>query len=85
MRITKRRPLHVGEVLHLEFMQPMGLTVLELARLLDIQDSQAQELLNGHPISEEMATRLASAFGNTPEFWSKLQLAVDQWRTKEVN
>jgi len=76
----KRRPTHPGEVLREDFMPDYDLTVSGLAEALGVSRQTVNELLRERrALSPEMALRLSTLFGNSPEFWLNLQRAVDLW------
>jgi antitoxin HigA-1 len=80
---TDREPTPPGEMLREEFMKPLGLTQIALARILGISRVAVNEIVNGkRAVTPETAMRLAKAFGNTPEFWINGQLAVDLYRAQ---
>ena len=73
-----RIPTHPGEILQLDFLEPMGLTQSGLARHLKIPMQRVNEIVNGkRGISPETAWLFAQAFGTTPQFWSNLQMNYD--------
>lgn len=74
------RPSHPGEMLREDFLPDYHLTASGLAKALGVSRQSVNELLRERrAISPAMAVRLARLFGNTPEFWSKAQAAVDLW------
>ena len=76
----KRRPIHPGEILREDFMPDYELTVSGLAEALGVSRQTVNELLRERrALSPEMALRLSTLFGNSPEFWLNLQRAVDLW------
>ncbi len=82
MRLTKRRPVTVGEMLKLEFLEPMGVTSKALASAMGVHRNTVSKLINGHALTAPIAIKLAATFGNTPEFWLNIQHAVDLWDTR---
>lgn len=79
----KRRPTHPGEILREDFMPDYDLTVSGLAEALGVSRQTVNELVRERrSLSPEMALRLSSLFGNSPEFWLNLQRAVDLWDAK---
>jgi len=71
-------PVHPGEILREDLMEPLGLTVTALARELKIPVTRMSEIVNGRrAINADAALRLSRYFGNTPEFWINLQAAYD--------
>lgn len=72
-----KNPVHPGRIVK-GSLEELGLTVTEAAKILGVTRPTVSKLVNGHAaISPEMAVRLAKAFGSTPEFWLRLQLAYD--------
>ncbi|EKO3674779.1 HigA family addiction module antidote protein, partial [Vibrio metschnikovii] len=82
MRKTKRRPVSVGEMLKLEFLEPMGITSKALAEAMGVHRNTVSNLINGGVLTASVAIKLAAALGNTPEFWLNIQHAVDLWDTR---
>jgi addiction module HigA family antidote len=67
-------PAHPGEVIRELCLEPLGLTVTDAARALDITRKALSEVLNGRTsVSPAMALRLAKAFGTSPERWLAMQ------------
>src|SRR3989304_1357710 len=74
-------PPHPGAVLRGLYMEPLQLSVTELARALGISRKALSQLVNGHArITPNLAMRLARGFGNTAEGWLNLQAQHDLWR-----
>lgn len=74
----KLPPVHPGEILSEDLMQPLGIETADLARALKIRAPRLREIINGRrAIDTSVAMRLARYFGSTPEFWLNLQAAYD--------
>jgi addiction module HigA family antidote len=70
----KLPPLHPGEVLREEFMEPMGITAYALAQALHIERPRLERIVREQQgISADTALRLGRFFGTTPQFWMNLQ------------
>ena len=82
MRKTKRRPIGVGEMLKIEFLEPLDITSKVLAEAMGVHRNTISSLLNGGTLTAPVAIKLAAALGNTPEFWLNIQHAVDLWDTR---
>lgn len=82
MRIPKERvPTFPGEMLREEFLEPLGMTQVELAQRIRVPYVRVNELVNGkRRVTPSTALRLAKAFGTSPEFWLNGQLALDLYR-----
>src|SRR5580704_9728725 len=80
MRMTKRKPISVGEILMDEFMAPMGLTQGALAEAMGVQRKHVNELCNDRrAVTAPTALILARVFGNSPDFWLNVQRRSDLW------
>jgi addiction module HigA family antidote len=77
-------PPHPGEVLRHLCLEPLGLTITEAARALDVSRKTLSAILNGRSgISPEMALRLSLAFDTTAESWLAQQLQFDLWQAEK--
>lgn len=73
-----RIPTHPGVVLEEEFLVPLGITQMALARHLGIPAQRVNELIRGkRGVTPETAWLLAGAFKTTPQFWLNLQTNYD--------
>jgi antitoxin HigA-1 len=78
--VLQFNPPHPGEILRNDYIEPLELTITELASNLGIARKNLSAIVNGHSgISPEMAVRLSIAFNTTPEFWINLQTNYDLW------
>jgi antitoxin HigA-1 len=77
-RAGRLPPLHPGEVLREEFLDPLGMSAYALAKALCVPLNRITAILAGErAISADTALRLARFFGTTPEFWINLQGLYD--------
>ena len=75
-----RNPIHPGEILLEEFLNPMGLTQRQLADGIHVPYQRINDIVNGHRgITPSTALRLAKYFGMTPGFWMNLQLRWEMY------
>jgi addiction module HigA family antidote len=73
-----RIPTHPGEILHEEFLVPLGLTQVALASHLGISVQRINEIIRGkRGVTPDTAWLFAQAFGTTPELWLTLQANYD--------
>lgn len=73
-----RIPTHPGEILLEEFLKPLELTQVTLARHLHIPTQRINEIVRGkRGITPDTAWLLAQALGTTPQFWLNLQMQRD--------
>lgn len=78
MKTTKLAPIHPGEILREEFMQPRALSQNALARSLHVPPRRINEIvLEKRGITADTALRLARYFGTTAELWAGLQADYD--------
>ncbi len=74
----RRPPTRPGEILHEEFLLPLGMTQKQLADHVGCDVKVINRIVNGRTsVTAEMALKLAAAFRTTPEFWLNAQKAVD--------
>lgn len=82
----KRRPTHPGELLREETLPAAQLTATQLATRLGVPPRVITALLNERrAVTPDLALRLARVFKTTPEFWLRLQEAVDIWDAWQAN
>jgi antitoxin HigA-1 len=73
-KTIKLAPLHAGEILREEFMNPMAISINGLARALRVPPSHVSGIVNEkRGISATMALRLARYFGTSADLWLGLQ------------
>jgi addiction module HigA family antidote len=77
--IPKNRPsTHPGEILLKEFLEPLQITQLKLAEILDVSVQRINEIIKGkRGITPDTAWLLSAFFKVTPEFWMNLQTSYD--------
>lgn len=63
-----------------EFMEPLGLTQISLARAMGIPRKHVNELCRGRrAVTADTALMLSRVFGNSVEFWLNIQRRVEIW------
>ncbi len=71
-------PIHPGEVLLQEYLEPLGVTQHRLAVAIGVPPRRINEIVHGkRRISADTALRLARYFGTTERFWLNLQSRYD--------
>lgn len=82
MRIpTHGPPTHPGEMLREEFLNPLGIAQVELAKLIGVSYPRVNELIHGkRGMTPDTALRLERLFGMEAQFWLNLQLAWDLYQ-----
>jgi len=78
MARKKMSPVHPGEILLLEFLDPLGVSQYRLAKELSVPARRINEIVLGkRAISADTALRLARYFGTSDQFWLNLQTRFD--------
>lgn len=76
-------PLHPGEVLREEFMEPLGLSAYKVAEACHLPRTRIERIAREEiGITADTALRLAKFFSTTPEFWLNLQARYEVETTK---
>jgi len=76
-----RQPTHPGEILKEEFLRPMAISQVELARRMGVPLQRINTLINGkRDMTAETAILLSRELKTTSEFWMNLQIAVDLYK-----
>jgi addiction module HigA family antidote len=79
----KRPPTHPGEMLFEEFVKPLGVTQVELARRLDVSYPRLNEIIKGRrSVTPDTALRLSRVLGMSADFWLGLQHDWDLWHAQ---
>jgi antitoxin HigA-1 len=74
----KLKPVHPAEILHEEFMKPLGLSMNKLALDLRVPVTRIADIVGERRgITANTALRLARYFKSTPVFWMNLQTRYD--------
>jgi len=74
----KLAPIHPGEILLEEFLEPMEITQYRLAKDISVPARRINEIVHGkRRISADTALRLSKYFGTTERFWLNLQIRFD--------
>lgn len=71
-------PVHPGEILLTEFLEPLGVSQYQLAKAVDVPARRINEIVHGQRrISADTALRLSRYFGTSERFWLNLQARYD--------
>lgn len=77
------RPIHPGEILREEFLEPLAMSANALSLELHVPAPRINDIVRERrAISTDTAMRLARYFGTTPQFWLNLQTAFDLKQTE---
>lgn len=76
--MAKLAPIHPGEVLLAEFLEPHGLSLYRLARDIRVPARRVNEIVAGERgITADTALRLSRYFGTFDRFWLDLQVRFE--------
>jgi antitoxin HigA-1 len=71
-------PVHPGEILLHEFLDPLGLSQYRLAKDISVPPRRINEIVHGtRAITADTALRLSRYFGTSERFWLNLQARYD--------
>ena len=78
MKRIKLPPIHPGEILKEEFLEPMGISQYRLAKDISVSPRRINEIVHGkRAITADTALRLGRFFNMSPQFWLNLQTRYD--------
>jgi len=78
MAVKKLQPVHPGDILRNDFLEPLGLTAYRLAKQLGVsRPTITQIVARRRGVTAEMALRLARYFGTSAQVWKNLQERYD--------
>jgi antitoxin HigA-1 len=78
MAAKKLRPVHPGDILLHDFMQPLKLSSYRVAKELGVAAPTVNEIVRRRrAITAEMALRLSRYFGTSAQLWQNLQTQYD--------
>jgi antitoxin HigA-1 len=76
--MKKLKNVHPGEILKLDFMEPMNITAYALAKAINVDQTRISQLIRGtRSMSADTAIRLGKFFSVTAEFWLNIQTRFD--------
>lgn len=85
--MTKRDfpPIHPGEILLTEFLEPLGVTQYRLAKDIGVTPRRINEIVHGRrAITADTALRLGRFFDMEAQFWLNLQMHYDMEVASEI-
>lgn len=72
--MEKIKPVHPGEMLKEEFLDPLNISQREFARIIKVPPNRVNQIVNGKRlITGDTAVRFGLALNTSPEFWLRLQ------------
>ena len=84
--MAKLEPIHPGDTIKEDILQPLGMSVNQLAKALSVDATRLNDIVRGRRgVTPDTALRLARYMGGTAEFWLGLQLEYDLRRARNEN
>jgi addiction module HigA family antidote len=78
MKTKKLRPIHPGEILLHDFMEPLSLSQTALARAIGVMAIRINDIIRGRrSVTADTALRLSRYFNTRPAWWLDLQSHYD--------
>ena len=78
MKYKKLPPIHPGEILREEFLEPMGISQYRLAKDISVPPRRINEIVHGQrSITADTALRLGRFFNMSLQFWLNIQTRYD--------
>ena len=72
------KPIHPGEILRTEFLEPLNMSESELAQNLKVEENTIKELVEERSrMTTDLAYRLFYYFGGSTEYWLNFQKNYD--------
>lgn len=85
MTNRKLAPIHPGEILLNDFLEPMGISQYRIAHDISVPPRRINEIVHGtRAITADTALRLSRYFGTTDRFWLNLQTRFDLEEQKDI-
>ena len=76
--MTRMEPIHPGEILLTEYLEPMDISQYRLAKDLDVPQTRIADIVKGRrSITADTGLRLSKFFGMSDAFWVNLQTHYD--------
>ncbi|GAA1206754.1 HigA family addiction module antitoxin [Prauserella alba] len=78
-------PVHPGEILKEEFLEPMGITAYRLAKAIGVDQTRLSQIITGRrSITADTGLRLSRFFGMSEGFWTGLQELYDRETARDA-
>jgi antitoxin HigA-1 len=86
MKDNRLPNIHPGEILRLEFLEPLDITPYRLSKDIGVAQTRISEILaEKRSITADTALRLSRYFGNSAQFWMNLQTQYDLRQAQKEN
>ncbi len=82
--MNNMRPIHPGEIIKEEYLEPLNMSANALAVALRVPAPRINDVIRQkRGLSIDTALRLARYFSTTPQFWMNLQISYDLKMAKQ--
>ena len=86
MRKMKRRPTHPGKIIKKDYLEPLSITIKDMAAILNVSRKTLSKIVNERgSITPDMALRLSRAFDTSADLWMNLQKNYDLWLAENTS
>ncbi len=86
MRKMKRKPTHPGKIIKEDYLEPLSITIKDMADILGISRKTLSKIINERgSVTPDMALRLSRAFDTTADLWLNLQKNYDLWHAESLS
>ena len=86
MRTRTKVPLHPGNILKYDYLEPLSLSITQLAKYLGVSRKRLANIVHeSGAITPDMALRLSQAFKTSPTLWLNMQKEYDLWHAQHVS
>ena len=76
--MTRMEPIHPGDILLTEYLEPMEISQYRLAKDLNVPQTRIADIVKGRrSITADTGLRLSKFFGMSDAFWVNLQAHYD--------
>lgn len=84
MKKQRIPPVHPGEVLFKDFLEPLGISQYKLAKEMKVHPGKINEIVHEtRSVTADTALRLSRYFGTSAELWMNLQALYDLEKTRD--
>ena len=78
MTAEKSLPVHPGEILLEEFLNPLAISQYRLSKGIGVHARRINQIVHGNrAVTADTALRLSRYFGTSERFWMNLQIQYD--------
>jgi len=76
--VKLRTPMHPGMILKMDLLEPLGMSINQLAKELRVPANRLSQIVRGkRGITADTSLRLARYFGFSAEYWLNMQAHYD--------